>query len=176
MKTTTISVKTASYDTQNGLKTRIYANEEMRQKDQFLLFGVSSEEELDKEVDLMNKGESSISNYDYEDGRFNLLSVVDVPGDMNKSYVIFDVYEVIDGFESAITQLAEAETFCPRAQALENSRGYENNVEGHSDALKYGLWCEESRALEDGSNLIIIKNIRRITPQQAVIFKLAGSF
>lgn len=177
MKTATISVKAASCDTQNGLKTRIYANEEMRQKDQLVLFGVNSEGELDKEIDLMNKGESSICNYDYEDGRFNLLSVIDVPGDMNKSYVLFDVYEIIDGFETVTTQLTDTNSFCPRSEALEYSRSYENDIEGHSDALKHERWDEESNTLEDSNNnLIVINNAREITPQQAVIFKLAGSF
>ncbi len=176
MKTATISVKAASYDTQNGLRIKIYANEEMRQKDQFAFFGVDNEEELDKEIDLMNKGESFICNYDDEDGRFNLLSVVDVPDNMNKSYVLFDVYEVIDGFETVITQLSEVETFCPKSEALENSRYYKNDIDGHYNALRYGDWDEKSRTLKDSNNLIIIKNIRNITPQQAVIFRLAKSF
>ena len=174
--TVTVSVQAAAYDTQNDVKLHIYANEEAELEDRKRMFGVENLIELSQQIDLMNEGESSIHNLTNAEGRFNLLSVVDVPDGMAKRYVLYDIYEVIDGFETVLTELTEAETFCPRSIALENSRSYEKGIEGHSDALKDGCWCERTKTLEDGNNLIIIKNARGITPQQAVVFKLARSF
>ena len=174
--TATASISAASYDTQNGLITGIYPSDKMEEKEQFIIFGVENQEELDKEVDLMNDGESFVCNHSREDARFNLLDIVDVPAEINKKHVLFDICEIIDGFETVLTEITDAVSFSPLAEALENSRSYENDPEGHSEALKHGDWDKESRTLKDGNNLIIIKNIREITPQEAVIFKLAGSF
>lgn len=174
--TATVSISAASFDIGEGLITGIYPNDQMEKKEQLLIFGVDTQEELDEEADLMSKGKSFVCKHSREDASFNLLDIVDVPAEINKKHVLFDICEIIDGFETVLTEITDAASFSPLAEALENSRSYENDPEGHSEALKHGDWDKESRTLKDGNNLIIIKNIREITPQEAVIFKLAGSF
>ena len=106
----------------------------------------------------------------------DLLSAVDVPEEMNQKWVLFDVCEVIDGFETVITDLIIKAYFSPLREALKNAKSYEDDTEGLSSVLKDGNWNEHTNTLKDDKNLIVIKNVREITPQQAVIFKLGKSF
>ena len=107
----TVSVSAASFDIRDGLITGIYPNDKKEEEEKFEVFGVYTQEELNIEIDLMKKGEAFVCKYSREEASFNLLDVVDVPPEMNKEYVLFDVYKIINGFETVTMQLADVESF-----------------------------------------------------------------
>ena len=173
----TVTVIAEAYDGYSGLSIKGSSSQKKFEKSRLTQFGVSSHYELEDELEKMEKGESNISNYDYRYLTFDLLEVIDVPDNMKeKEYLLFDVCNVIDGWETTTTHLSFKLGFNALNEAMDDSKSWnKDDEEDLLEAYNGNFWNEERKELNDSGNLIIIKNVRDITQQQAVLFKLVNN-